>query len=920
MRAAGRHEEAAAEEARAIELWEAKGATLLVERADRPAQLAVRPSRAVEKSARRLPPNAATASAARFEAAVVARDEDAFLRQFAEEDEVVHHPTGAVWDRDGTLAMFRPMWRADDPVFRMEPLATLGDTLALCRHSASAERLAGKKYDVGAFESREILVFAADAQGRIRQIEFFANDRFADAISRLYERYAELLPEGPARVRAAATARSVARLLLGLRDPDHLAETFAPDIEFRDRRAIVSWGEARGKEAVLRGLRIAFEAVREVAFRVDDILASRSDALVFQSTVSGIDRTSGGAYERQHLQVETFGADGLLTRLVWFDVERAEDALAEFDALPGELDQPREGQRSDTRGPAAPPRFANTAIRTVDRFDHAWAARDWDGVTALYAPGYRCSDRRSIARLELDREQFLETNRAAFNLAVSKHHRELLATRGDRLVLFRVVYRGSGGDVGPLETEWLSINEVDERGAIVASVMLDPDDLDAAYAELDDRYAAGEGKPYALVLANMRAFRKASAERDWETVARLLPIDFTLVSHRRLVGTGTPLGRDEYLATRGAVDNLGVRGDLRFDHQLRLSARAGVIVTTWYGTLDGGDFEDPFIVVYGHDGTFAHSVEIFDVDQLDRALARYEELSSALPRPPRITNAATRAIDRMDEAWAAHDWARVCSGFAPEFRMLDRRSMVRLEPDRDQHLESMRRIFEMSSSSFRNEVLATRGDRLVLTRLRFEGSGRAIGPSEIELLAVLEVNGHGEPIAGVMLDPDDLDAAYAELDDRYDDGEGSAYGHATMTRTFRRAWAVRDWETLTALLAPDLTVNDHRLLGWETLHGPGPYIRALQSLVDLAPDVQLRLDHVLGISQRGIFYSPTWIGTREGGAFEEPSLIVAELDGSKRFRRFDQYNLDQLEEARARFDAIPASPRRDPSAGTVTRG
>ncbi len=331
-------------------------------------------------------------------------------------------------------------------------------------------------------------------------------------------------------------------------------------------------------------------------------------------------------------------------------------------------------------------------------------------------------------------------------------------------------------------------------------------------------------------------------------------------------------------------------------------------VTTWYGTLDGGDFEDPFIMVYAHDGTFAHSVEIFDVDQIDRALARYEDLSNASPRPPRITNAATRAIERSGEAWAVHDWARVSTGFAPEFRLLDRRSVVRLDLDRDQHLESLRRIFEMSSSSFRHEVLATRGDRLALVRQLFEGTGRSVGPSEVEALMVVEVDANGQLLTLVMLDPDDLDAAYAELDERYDHGEGSVYGHATMTRAFRRALAVRDWEALTALLAPDLTVNDHRLLGWETLHGPAPYIRALQSLVDLAPDVQLRLDNVLAMSERGVLYAPTWIGTRDGGAFEEPSLIVAELDGSKKIRRFDQYDLDQLDQARARFDAIRASP------------
>src|SRR5262249_11886957 len=55
---------------------------------------------------------------------------------------------------------------------------------------------------------------------------------------------------------------------------------------------------------------------------------------------------------------------------------------------------------------------------------------------------------------------------------------------------------------------------------------------------------------------------------------------------------------------------------------------------------------------------------------------------------------------------------------------------------------------------------------------------------------------------------------------------------------------------------------------------------------------------------RGVIYAPSWVGTRDGGAFEDPSMIVAEVDASHRIRRFDQYGVDQLDEARARFAAI----------------
>jgi hypothetical protein len=125
-----------------------------------------------------------------------------------------------------------------------------------------------------------------------------------------------------------------------------------------------------------------------------------------------------------------------------------------------------------------------------------------------------------------------------------------------------------------------------------------------------------------------------------------------------------------------------------------------------------------------------------------------------------------------------------------------------------------------------------------------------------------------------------------------------------MTRAFRSALAARDWDALSTVLAPDLVVRDHRLLGWDTLHGPQAYLEAVRSLVELAPDVRLRVDHVLEMCQRGVIYAPSWVGTRDGGAFEDPSMIVAEIDASHRIRRFDQYGVDQLDEARARFTAI----------------
>jgi hypothetical protein len=76
----------------------------------------------------------------------------------------------------------------------------------------------------------KISVMEVDVQGLSRRYEAFAGDRIDDAVARLYERYAELLPAGPARERAAAIARSLP-VGLGPIDPDRFSETLSPEGE-----------------------------------------------------------------------------------------------------------------------------------------------------------------------------------------------------------------------------------------------------------------------------------------------------------------------------------------------------------------------------------------------------------------------------------------------------------------------------------------------------------------------------------------------------------------------------------------------------------------------------------------------------------------------------------------------------------------
>src|SRR5262249_58981809 len=87
----------------------------------------------------------------------------------ADEWEVLDHTTGTTWDREAELRSWRYLLRAEQPTCRHEPLAILGDSLALFRLSASARGFTGTTFDVGAYTREIIALTEVDAQGRRRR-------------------------------------------------------------------------------------------------------------------------------------------------------------------------------------------------------------------------------------------------------------------------------------------------------------------------------------------------------------------------------------------------------------------------------------------------------------------------------------------------------------------------------------------------------------------------------------------------------------------------------------------------------------------------------------------------------------------------------------------------------------------------------
>ncbi len=988
------------------------------------------------RRARRVRPNSATANAVRLDAAIAARDAEAFPCLYADDFELLHHPTGTSYDRQGALFTFRTSLRSQDLTRRSEPLATLGNSLSLIRISTSAAGYVGRAFDVGEYEREEVGVIEVDANGRRARAEMFAAGRLGDAIVRLYERYAERLPDGPERDCAAATARSVT-VQMGATNPDRIATTLAPDIEFVDHRALIGLGSARGTE-VIGAVHTWFEVVDDPSSRIDDVLALQPAALLVQSAACGTDRVSGGTFEQLNITLWVFGGDGLITRLEMFDRDREADALARFDALTAEPDArpmaaPRENAATralarvheawrahdrerlvallapdfqsidrrrmvraevdrdrylefvkstftmhsfaigaevlatrgdrlalarvhieladraeapptriamlnvvevDARGlylagvrfdaddlaaataeldarAAAPsaatrtaPQIENAATRALERFRGAWHARDWRRIEEEFPADFRQVDRRKTVQLEMDRDQHLEWIHTAFEMAPSRLDQEPLATRGNRLVLLRSLIDLSDRDFGPSEIGSLDVLEVDDHGERVMVIRFDPDDLDAAYAELDARYAAGEAAAHPAFTAGMQRVLRAVAARDWDPLAAAFSPNAVLEDHRR-VGWGTLSRGDEYAAMARSLVELRSDTVLRIDHVLALDQRGALLAGRWIGIEAEGTFEIPFVLVVesGRNGLI-HGWHNYDPEQLDAARARFAELRTDPLQIPR--NAATRFGSRLHEAIDADDWDAVAALCAPTLVFDDRRRAALLTGDREMYLASLR---FMGKARRVNTVLATAGDRLALMHQIFRDASDP--PTfEAETLSVIEVDPEGRIVASIIFDPDDRRAASIELLER-SPRSAPPWVPRDLFELLRGV-ANHDLARCRAALPDDFVFEDHRRTGLGRVEGAEAYVASLAAVFEQSPDAIIEGLCPVAAERHGAIAVAHWFGHLAGGGEFESVFVQLGRYEAGRLAGVEIFEIDDLDRARARFEELRPDPLRIP--------
>ncbi len=189
----------------------------------------------------------------------------------------------------------------------------------------------------------------------------------------------------------------------------------------------------------------------------------------------------GFAAEWRMIQVLTVEGDQV-GRCELFDEADLDVALARFEEL----------------HPQAP-RLENAASQVGEHFLARFAAGDWDVMADMLADNLFTDDRRLVvgAGVRHGRDAQIADMQALAGLWITNVATTVVATRGERLVLQHV--RFSDRDDGPeaFVAEMLGIGEIDAEERVVAFVSFDLDDIDAAFAELDARYLAGEAAAHA---------------------------------------------------------------------------------------------------------------------------------------------------------------------------------------------------------------------------------------------------------------------------------------------------------------------------------------------------------------------------------------------------------------------------------------
>ncbi|MED5811129.1 BTAD domain-containing putative transcriptional regulator [Mycolicibacterium sp. 050232] len=661
---------------------------------------------------------------------------------------------------------------------------------------------------------------------------------------------------------------------------DELDQVFAPRISLESHRKIVGFSRTEISPSEWASRAQSFPEIGIVRIH-RALVAVRGERLALVRSTLGTPDENPGAPRDELLHLIGLDTEGRISLQVSFDIEEIEAALTELDAQYARFEQERSRASLE-----------NAATRINDRMNRLFAYRSWEEVEPLFTEKVWIDDRRRGIRGEqYGRASAVANVRTVADLGVVNISTTPLAVRGDDLCLSRVTLTGRDG----FNAESLTVTGV-AGGLIETVIAFDLDDLDAAFAELDARYLAGEAAPYAQTWSTVMGAYAAFNRRE---IPPTTP-DWVNIDKRHAAAAFAPGDMVRYIQAAWE-DSPDTKIQIAAVH--RLSPFGAVVTHFARGTSqDGFDAEWRDVHVLAVDGERVSRSELFDEAALDAALARFDELSQPVRR---LENAASRATDRFLGRFAARDWDAMAKAVTDDIRFDDRRRVINadLQIGRESFVENFRIAADLGATQSPTAI-ATRGERVVLARARFSLGGGAPEEFGLDLLHVIEVDSDNQIRATVTFDPDDFDAAIAELDARYLAGESVDHARS-WTVIARNVAAFNRREPL--ITTQDWVTTDHRRA---TAFEPGDITPYIHSTWDVAPDINLYIESVHRLSGSGALFTQVLKGTsQEGFNAEWRDVIILTVDGEQlsSLEVFDEADLDA---ALARFNELsrPAQP------------
>lgn len=664
-------------------------------------------------------------------------------------------------------------------------------------------------------------------------------------------------------------------------------------------KASIAWRTLR---ALLLARSGDHRAAREMAESAES-LADRTDALVdhgdaclaVATVLNAAGDTAGArsAAERAAALYESKGAEALAARahaMLGVGVAPPDVTPPKPTVVAPENAAEREAPHARLGREFAPRRNPeNQAARIHRRNLEHHAARDWVAMASNLAPNVMEEDRRRAANAGLrhGRDAAMAGYLAVAELGATIAS-DTLATRGQYLALNRnrAAVGGQGADA--FRVDYFDVTDLNADGQIVAHIIFDIEDFNAALAELDTRYLAGAtsacAQAWSVITAGYAAFNRHDfPDLDWVTI-----------DHRR-ARAFEPGELTAYMrATWDLAPNVG--GYSQAVH--RLSPLGAVVTHVVRGTSqDGFEAEWREVVLFAVEGEMISRCEVFDEADLDTALARFDELS----RPtPALENAATRTCVRVSEAFDRREGDAIFALADDNGRYEDRRKGLRSVLDGPERRKVIDATLKTVPSTWRLEVepIAIRGSRLSLTRDCYRDAGDPDRTVVVELLHLVEVDTTGLMRHTVTFDLDDIDAAIAELDARYLAGEGAEY--AQTWALVMGAYAAFNQRNVFATTPDWISIDHRRGAGFET----GDMIPYIEAAWADSPDTTIYIAAVHRLSQIGAVVTHVARGiSQDGLAAEWRDIIVMTVDG-QRFNRSELFDGDDLDAALARFDEL----------------